>query len=375
MPRANFLEKSLIVLNLLLAVTGGFAQNNPQRLGSGYDFAKNGKIASGQFSQMYTQSSPEIGLTQPSADCLQAAKLNLRVLARISNHELLKQGNLKISGLKLKETGKLLFEFLQTNQYDLIEKFNLHQIKGEDNQGNVHFTGYFTPILNVRKQADDTFKHPIYAMPKLKKIPSRKAIDEENALDGQALELGYGNSLLENYFLHVQGSGILDFGDNKKRLVGYAGQNGYPYRSIGKMLVTSGAIPAEKISLRTIREWFAANPDQMSSILNRNPSYTFFKFRNSKITGAAGISLTPMHSVAVDKKCIPYGACLIAEMPVLNDNGTLIGHKWQILFAHDTGGAIRGPGHLDLYHGPGKTAGDRAGDLHHYGRVWLMLAK
>ena len=112
----------------------------------------------------------------------------------------------------------------------------------------------------------------------------------------------------------------------------------------------------------------------MIPILNKNTSYTFFKWKKKSVTGAAGVPLTPMHSVAVDKSCIPYGACLIAEIPVLDEDGTLIKHKWQLLFAHDTGGAIRGPGHLDLYHGNGQTAGDRAGDLHHYGRVWLMLA-
>lgn len=113
----------------------------------------------------------------------------------------------------------------------------------------------------------------------------------------------------------------------------------------------------------------------MIPMLNKNPSYTYFKWKKKTIAGAAGVSLTPMHSVAVDRTCIPYGACLLAKMPVLDNKGNLIGHKWQIIFAQDTGGAIRGPGHLDLYHGSGKSAGDKAGDLHHYGRVWLMLAK
>jgi membrane-bound lytic murein transglycosylase A len=82
-----------------------------------------------------------------------------------------------------------------------------------------------------------------------------------------------------------------------------------------------------------------------------------------------------MHSVAVDKKCIPYGAFLLAEVPILDENGVLAGKQFRILFAHDTGGAIRGPGHLDLYHGEGKKAGNMAGDLHHYGQVWLLLPK
>lgn len=347
----------------------------PHKIGYGYEFSNNGKISAAPFNQTYIESQPKIANLKITDDCQNAAKLNLKVLKRLSDISKFQKNNFSISGKKLKETGRLLEKLLNKNQPNLINNFKFYQIKGEDGCGNVHFTGYFTPVLNVRKFADKTFRYPIYAMPKLNKIPERKSIDQNKSLAGMHLELAYSDSLLENYFLQVQGSGILDFGNKQTKLIGYAGENGYPYRSIGKMLVTSGAIPAEKISLKAIRKWFAAHPEQLVPMLSKNPSYTFFKFRKGKITGATGISLTAMHSVAVDKNYIPYGACLLAEMPVLDDSGKLIGHKWQLLFAHDTGGAIRGPGHLDLYHGLGKKAGEKAGDLHHYGRLWLLLAK
>ena len=369
----RLLKKFIVVFCLGLISTIVFSQQH--KLGYGYDFAQNGKISRSKFSQLYTKETPALTTIEITANSLKAAKLNIKVLKRISAKKQFKYGNLKVSGKKLKETGQLLFKRLQKNKYNLLKDFELYQIKGEDNCGNIHFTGYFTPVLKVRKTPDKTFKYPIYAMPRLKKIPSRKAIDQHNALAGKNLELAYSNSLLENYFLQVQGSGILDFGNKQRKPIGYAGQNGHAYKSLGKMLVNSGAVSAEKISLKSIRAWFAKHPQKLQPMLNKNPSYTFFKFRKSEITGATGVSLTPMHSVAVDKKYIPYGACLLAEVPVLNSKGVLIAHKWRLLFAHDTGGAIRGPGHLDLYHGFGKEAGEKAGDLHHYGRIWLILAR
>jgi membrane-bound lytic murein transglycosylase A len=137
--------------------------------------------------------------------------------------------------------------------------------------------------------------------------------------------------------------------------------------------VSKGFIPAEKISLNSIREWFDQNPDQMIPILNMNPSYVFFKWRPAIVTGAAGLNMIPMHSVAVDNTCIVHGSVLLAEVPILDSKGQFIKHEHRILFAHDSGGAIKGPGHIDLYFGIGD--GKAAGDLHHYGRVWLLLAK
>lgn len=256
---------------------------------------------------------------------------------------------------------------------DRLAGLKFYQIKGEDGLGNVHFTGYFTPRLEARKKPDEKFRYPIYGLPSGKNLPSREKIDQAGALAGKRLEIAYTSSLLDNFFLSVQGSGILDYGDGKTEQIGFVGGNGHPYKSVGKMLVENGSIPAEKISLRSIRKWFAAHQEQLIPTLNRNPSYTFFKIRPTEITGAAGVPLAPMHSVAVDKSFIPYGACLLGEIPILDDHGRLAGHELRFLFAHDTGGAIRGPGHLDLYVGTGCEAGDRAGDLHHYGRLWLIL--
>ena len=350
--------------------------------GQGYDFANNGKTHGPLLNEVFTAFRPQAGRLIKSEFCLQAAKQNYRYLDGLSRpglkaEKFFEAGNLGISANDLRKTSAAIVQWLQEGETELSKQFDFFQIKGEDNMGNVQFTGYFTPLIDARKKADAKFRFPLFSQPRNLKgtVPSRAEIDHNGALSGKGLELAYTASLLDNYFLQVQGSGFLQFEDSAVRMVGFAGSNGMKYNSLGRLLVSKGAIPAEKISLRAIRSWFEKHPDDLVPMLNQNPSYVFFQWRSGKVTGAAGVPLVAEHSFAVDPRYIPLGACLLAQIPVLDREGNLIGHHWRIGFAHDIGGAIKGPGHLDLYHGLGREAGDRAGDLHHYGRVWLLKAK
>ena len=95
--------------------------------------------------------------------------------------------------------------------------------------------------------------------------------------------------------------------------VGYADQNGRPYRAIGKDLIEIGAIPREQMSMQAIRAWLEANPGQAPAMMARNPSYVFFTELTdlaaaSGPLGAQGVPLTPGRSLAVDRKFLPLGA-------------------------------------------------------------------
>ncbi len=366
----KILEAALVVLLIAGSVS---AQSINVKPGDGYEFPDNGKHKGAMFGQMYEQRVPEYDLIEFSANLDKGVALNLDLLERLPESRTFKAGNLDISVSQMKRVSRIIKEAADRKSPVPLKSLKYYQIKGEDGLGNVHFTGYFTPVLMVRNRADSRFRYPLYALPPDKSRFSRTDIDFKGALAGMNLELAFSDSLLDNFFLSVQGSGILDYGDGIEKMVGYAGSNGHKYRSLGRMLVDNGSIPAEKISLRTIRAWFDKHPQQLVPMLQQNPSYTFFKWRREAVTGAAGTPLAAGHSVAVDRSCIPYGSCLLAEIPILDEHGVLKCHQWRFLFAHDTGGAIIGPGHLDLYHGIGKEAGEMAGDLHHYGRVWLIM--
>ena len=61
------------------------------------------------------------------------------------------------------------------------------------------------------------------------------------------------------YFLHIQGSGIIELPSGKNISVGYDGDNGQDYFSIGRSLIKDGIIPKEKISMQSITKWMQEN--------------------------------------------------------------------------------------------------------------------
>ncbi|WP_029784397.1 3D domain-containing protein, partial [Vibrio parahaemolyticus] len=90
------------------------------------------------------------------------------------------------------------------------------------------------------------------------------------------------------------------------------------------------------------------------------------------VTGSAGIPLLPMAAVAGDRSILPMGTPILAEVPLLNADGTWSGaHQLRMLIVLDTGGAVK-QNHLDLYHGIGARAGTEAGHYKHFGRVWKL---
>lgn len=256
---------------------------------------------------------------------------------------------------------------------DDLEKFGLKAniMRGMDGYNNVLFTGYYSPVLHARKKPVGSFKHPIYALPKDKRY-TRKQI-YEGALKGKGLELVYSNSQLDNFLLGVQGSGYVDLGNGQLNYLAYAGQNGFKYKAIGRLLVEKGEIPKEKMSIQAIKAWAKKHPTELQSLLEENPSYVFFKNDPSgKVKGSAGIPLVPLASVASDRAVIPSGSTLLVEVPQIDKEGHFTGkYSYRLMIALDVGGAINGQ-HLDLYQGIGDKAGHTAGLMKHYGRVWVL---
>lgn len=250
------------------------------------------------------------------------------------------------------------------------------QMGGADHYGNVLFTGYYSPVIELRHTPDATFRYPLYAKPNCSgnTCPTRAEI-YNGALDGQGLVLGYSKSLLDNFLMEVQGSGFVHFGDtNKLEYFAYAGSNGKNYVSIGRVLINWGEVPKAKMNLAAIRHWADTHSQaEVVNLLEQNPSYVFFrKSDNLDVIGAAGVPLLGHQAVAADRRYIPMGSVLLAEVPLLNAQGKWTGqHVLRLLLALDTGGAVKG-NHLDYYQGMGAHAGVKAGQYRDFGRVWLL---
>ena len=266
------------------------------------------------------------------------------------------------------------------------------------------FTGYYEPLLRGARAPDASNRYPLYRRPpdlvsvdlgqfdpelqgrriggrvekgKLVPYPDRAAIDQ-GALAGRELELLWVDDPVDRFFLEIQGSGQVRLPDSSLVRVGYADQNGRPYRAIGKDLIEQGAVPREKMSMQAIRDWLKSHPSQAPSMMANNPSYVFFTelpdlAHASGPLGAQGVPLTPGRSLAVDRKYLPLGAPLWLDTTAPYAEGDR--PLRRLVVAQDTGGALRGPVRGDVFWGAGPSAEHLAGYMKSQGRLYILLPR
>jgi membrane-bound lytic murein transglycosylase A len=203
---------------------------------------------------------------------------------------------------------------------------------------------------------------------------TRAEIDH-GALRRQRLDLLYLKSPIDLLFLQIQGAGRIKLPNGLIVRVGYAGNNGQPYVPVGRVLSQAGDIPPDQVSAQTIRAWLQAHPRDVAAVLEQNPRYTFFRELpnlppDQGPPGTLGVQLTPLRSIAVDPAYIPLGAA------VWIDTTNVDGERFQrLMLAQDSGIAITGAVHLDIFYGWGDAAEDQAGRMHAPGRAWVLLPK
>jgi membrane-bound lytic murein transglycosylase A len=260
------------------------------------------------------------------------------------------------------------------------------------------FTGYYEAELHGALQPGGRYTVPLYRRPadlvsvdlgqfrpewrgrriagkvvgaRLEPYATRADI-EAGALAGRQLELLWVDDPVDAFFLAVQGSGRVVLPNGQVLRVAYDGDNGRPYVSIGKVLTEMG-VPASEITMPFLRQWIRAHPDQAQGLMDRNPSYVFFKLMTGPGPyGAQGVVLSPGRSLAVDPAFVAYG------LPIWVDTAdpTLpSGRLQRLMVAQDTGGAIRGPVRGDIFFGYGEAAADHAGVLKGAGSWWLLLPR
>ncbi len=277
---------------------------------------------------------------------------------------------------------------------------------GSSNPGQVFFTGYYEPSLEGSLEKSTEYRFPIYARPgdlttinlslflpelKGKKIIGRYTgqtvvpyydrndIEYEGALEGKTREIAWLKDRIDLFFLQIQGSGKIYLNNDEILHVHYHATNGQPYRSIGKLLIDTGKIPREEMSMQKIRAYLHDHPEEVETILNYNPSYIFFKIEEDGPIGYLEVKLTPGRSIALDRRLFPRAglAFIKTHKPLINDSGKI--DKWsafsRFVLNQDTGGAINGPGRADLFWGNGTYAEIAAGHMQHPGTLYFLVLK
>jgi membrane-bound lytic murein transglycosylase A len=257
------------------------------------------------------------------------------------------------------------------------KNFRVFQAIGKMYEGQVHFTGYGTPIYDGSLIPTERFRYPLYGKPADFRKPyfTRREIEERNLLSGN--ETAYLKSKLEAYLIHVQGSGQIRLPSGEKIYVGYAGNSGHSYTSIGRLLVMDGKIREEDLTLPVLIKYFEQHPDELDHYLRQNDRYIFFnKVPHAVPHGSIGVPVTSMRSIATDKKVFPPGGLAFAVIGTQRPGGTSESQKeWHVeksFFAldQDTGSAIKTPARADVFFGIGDEAMYKAGNLNTYGSLY-----
>lgn len=262
-------------------------------------------------------------------------------------------------------------------------------------------TGYYEPLLRGSRTRSAKYSIPLYRVPddlivvdlasvypelsnmrlrgklqgrRLVPYSTRGEITGANSLSGQ--ELLWVDDPIDAFFLHIQGSGRVQFDDGSIVRVGYGDQNGHPYKSLGRWLVDQGQLTIDQASMQGIKAWAQRNPARVKEALNHNASFVFFRElplgnANAGPLGALGVPLTPGYSLAADARFIPLGAPIVLATRDPNSQSPMV----RPMMAQDTGGAIRGPLRFDFFWGFGATAGERAGRQKHEGQAWVLVPK
>jgi membrane-bound lytic murein transglycosylase A len=262
-------------------------------------------------------------------------------------------------------------------------------------------TGYYEPLLRGSRTRTEEYAQPVLGVPPdlltidlSDVLPDLKHMRLRGRLEGNRVIPYYSraeiterepentppekvllwvNDAVELFFLQIQGSGRVKLPDGSMVRLGYADQNGHPYKSIGRLLVERGEMLLEQASMQGIQAWARANPERLAELLNANPSYVFFREISGSTDegplGALGVPLTPGRSIAVDPRHVPLGAPVflsttqpLSKLPLM-----------RLMLAQDTGGAIRGVARADFFWGFGADAGAKAGRMKQQGKMWVLL--
>jgi membrane-bound lytic murein transglycosylase A len=268
--------------------------------------------------------------------------------------------------------------------------------------GSGLLTGYYEPLIDGARTPSAKFKVPVYRRPADlvnivdesmrgaksaglthgRKSPvgvvpyATRADIEAGALKGQGLELVYLADPVDVFFMQVQGSGRIRLPDGQMIRVHYDGKNGHPYTSVGRHLIDTGVLSADKMTLDALGDWLRADPARGAKAMQQNASYVFFReLQGAEASGPLGVNdipLTDGRSLAVDAGVHSIGTPIFVTSPTLS-HATKGGAFERLMIAQDVGSAIKGPERGDIYFGSGPDAGKLAGITKHPGNFFVLL--
>jgi peptidoglycan lytic transglycosylase A len=247
------------------------------------------------------------------------------------------------------------------------------------------YTGYYEAEVTGSREPTDEYKTPLYRPPnksagkgKVFSQYERGAI-EDGAIAGKGLEICYIKNPVDSFFAQIQGSTRVKLDDGKLLRLNYIASNGKPYTPVGRILIDRGVYTPEEMSMDKIREWMEANPEEGKALRMKNRSFVFFSEtalgEQDECIGAQGIPLTPWRSLAVDPSIHVYGTPIWIDAQFPIKDLAPVDSFQHLMFAQDTGSAIKGPARADIYFGHGEDVPHIAGRIKQFGKFVMLAPK
>jgi peptidoglycan lytic transglycosylase A len=325
-----------------------------------------------------------LGAFEHSARALAAGRASPRP-AEAPQPELIASARAALGGASAAERDARRFFETQFRPFRIVPK-----------DGGGFLTGYYEPCLPASPVETEEFRWPMLGRPAdlvtFAPGPAPAGVSAGRRLgdgslapyaDRAAIEAERNDPVVwvrdavEAFLIQVQGSAQVEFPDRSRARLAYDGRNGLPYTSIGKILIEAGEIAEGEMSLESLKGWLRRDSERGLALMRRNRSFVFFKLvcnfdPEFGPTAGAGVALTPLRSIAVDRTIWPYGLpfWIDADLPWRDETPRPFR---RLMIAQDTGSAIVGAARADLFFGSGDKAGARAGAIRHRAEVFVLL--
>lgn len=284
--------------------------------------------------------------------------------------------------------------FLETH----LQPWRLLDAAGKPAKNTV--TGYYEPLIRASRKRGGQYQWPLYAPPEdlltidlgsvypelagkriRGKLQGKRVVPYDTRAqiaqaENQPPVIVWADDPVEAFFLQIQGSGRAQLENGDMIRLAYADHNGRPYASIGRWLADKGEMPLAQTSMQNIKAWAKRNPGRVQEMLNANTAMVFF--REERIVdpqlgpkGAYSIPLVGERAVAIDTRFVPLGTPIYLATQYPASSQPLR----RLMFAQDTGAAIKGAARTDYYWGFGDEAGAKAGRMKQTGEMWLLWPK
>jgi len=241
------------------------------------------------------------------------------------------------------------------------------------------YTGYWELQVPGSRKKTEEFTVPLYRTPRGKLARADRSSIIAGALEGKGLEICWIKDPIDAFFAEIQGSLRVHLDTGELLRLNYDSSNRKPYTPVGRILIDRGIYTPEEMSMEKIREYMVANPEEGKKLRLKNRSYIFFRETaldaDDEPAGAQGVPLTPGRSLAVDSSRHVYGTpiWIDAKFPIKSE--TPKDTFRRLMFAQDTGGAIRGAARADIYFGHGEGIGSVAGRIKQFGQFVMLVPK